>query len=125
PFDDEQVDSVEAGLKMALLDRSLFLNTAVFHNRYEDIQLSVFTGYDSNGDGVDDAFLGDFTNAGKGTVNGVEVEYQWMAGEHFAITGNLAWLDAKYDEFISAAVNIADSQVFTNAPEYSGTVNLE
>jgi iron complex outermembrane receptor protein len=125
PFDDEQVDSVEAGLKMALLDRSLFLNTAVFHNRYEDIQLSVFTGYDSNGDGVDDAFLGDFTNAGKGTVNGVEVEYQWMPGEHFAITGNLAWLDAKYDEFISAAVNIADSQVFTNAPEYSGTVNLE
>ena len=125
PFNDEQVDSVEAGLKMGLLDQSLFLNLAAFQNKYEDIQLSVFTGYDSNGDGVDDAFLGDFTNAGKGTVNGVEVEYQWMPGEHFAVTGNLAWLDAKYDEFISSAVNIADSQVFTNAPEYSGTVNVE
>ena len=37
-----------------------------FHNKYEDIQLSVFTSYDSNGDGVNDAFFGDFTNAGSG-----------------------------------------------------------
>ena len=48
--------------------RRLFLNLAAFHNKYEDIQLSVFTAFDSNGDGVDDAFFGDFTNAGTGTV---------------------------------------------------------
>ncbi len=103
PFDDESVDSFEIGAKLGLLDQRLFLNLAAFHNKYDDIQLSVFTGYDSNGDGVDDAFLGDFTNAGKGTVNGVEVEYQWLPTEHWLISGNLAWLDAKYDEFISAA----------------------
>ncbi len=125
PFDDEQVDSFEIGAKMALLDQSLFLNLAAFHNNYKDIQLSVFTAYDSNGDGTDDAFFGDFTNAGKGTVQGFEVEYQWLVGGGFSVSGNLAWLDAKYDEFRFAGVNIANEQEFTNAPDFSGALNLE
>ncbi|WP_028770299.1 TonB-dependent receptor [Silanimonas lenta] len=125
PFDDEVVDSLEVGAKMGLLDQRLFLNLAAFHNRYKDIQLSVFTAYDSNGDGVDDAFFGDFTNAGRGTIRGVEVEYQWLLGGGFSISGNLAWLDAKYDEFRFAGVDIANEQEFTNAPEFSGALNLE
>ncbi|QNP41909.1 TonB-dependent receptor [Lysobacter solisilvae (ex Woo and Kim 2020)] len=125
PFQDEQVDSFEVGSKMAFLDNSLFLNLAAFHNKYDDIQLSIFTAYDSNGDGTDDAFFGDFTNAGSGTINGAEVEYQWLPGEHWAISGNLAWLDAKFDEYIFKGVNIANQQEITNAPEFSGAVNLE
>ena len=125
PFDDEQVDSLEVGAKMAFLDNRLFLNLSAFHNTYKDIQLSVFTAFDSNGDGVDDAFFGDFTNAGEGTVNGLEVEYQWLPSEHWAITGNLAWLDAKYDEYIFKNTNIANQQDFTNAPEFSGALNVE
>ncbi|QSX75574.1 TonB-dependent receptor [Lysobacter arenosi] len=125
PFDDESVDSYEIGSKMAFLNQTLFLNLAAFHNKYEDIQLSVFTSYDSNGDGTNDAFFGDFTNAGKGTVEGVEVEYQWLPTPNWLISGNLAWLDAKYDEFIYAGVNIADEQEFTNAPDFSGAINLE
>jgi iron complex outermembrane receptor protein len=125
PFDDEVVDSFEIGSKMSFLDNSFFLNLAYFHNQYEDIQLSVFTSYDSNGDGTNDAFFGDFTNAGSGTVNGLEVEYQWLPTANWAISGNLAWLDAKYDEFIYAGTNIADEQEFTNAPEFSGALNVE
>jgi len=125
PFDDESVDSYEIGTKMAFMDQTMFLNLAAFHNKYKDIQLSVFTAYDSNGDGVDDAFFGDFTNAGSGTVEGVEVEYQWLPTTHWLISGNLAWLDAKYDEFMYAGVNIADEQEFTNAPEFSGALNVE
>ena len=123
PFNDESVDSYEIGTKMALLDNTLFLNVAGFHNRYKDIQLSVFTSYTlPNGS---QSFFGDFTNAGRGTVNGAEVEYQWLPTEHWSISGNLAWLDAKYDEFMSRGVNIADTQEFTNAPEFSGALNVE
>ncbi|MFC5578729.1 TonB-dependent receptor [Lysobacter niabensis] len=123
PFDDESVDSLEIGTKMGLLDQTLFLNLAAFHNVYKDIQLSVFTQYiDAAGN---PQFFGDFTNAGKGTIDGAEVEYQWLPTEHWAISGNLAWLDAKYDEFITAGVNVADNQKFTNAPEFSGAVNVE
>ena len=123
PFDDEQVDSFEIGSKMSFLDQRLFLNLSAFHNKYEDIQLSVFTSYTlPNGS---QSFFGDFTNAGKGTVNGVEVEYQFLPTANWLISGNLAWLDAKYDEFISSGVNIADTQYFTNAPEFSGALNVE
>jgi len=125
PFDDEVVDSYEIGSKMSFLDQRLFLNVSAFHNKYKDIQLSVFTAYDSNGDGTNDAFFGDFTNAGEGTVNGVEVEYQFLPTAHWLISGNLAYLDAKYDKFIYAGVDIADEQDFTNAPEFSGALNVE
>ena len=123
PFDDESVDSFEIGSKMAFFDQTLFLNLAAFHNIYKDIQLSVFTSYQLPGGGS--SFFGDFTNAGKGTVNGVEVEYQWLPNQNWLISGNLAWLDAKYDEFITSGVNVADSQRFTNAPEFSGALNVE
>ncbi len=125
PFDDEVVDSFEAGAKMSFLDQRLFLNVSAFHNKYEDIQLSVFTSYDSDGNGSLDAFFGDFTNAGSGTVNGVEVEYQWLPTRNWLISGNFAYLDAKYDEFIYLGQNIADEQEFTNAPEFSGAFNVE
>ncbi len=123
PFDDESVDSFEIGSKMSFLDQRLFLNLSAFHNKYEDIQLSVFTSYTlPNGS---QSFFGDFTNAGKGTVNGVEVEYQFLPTANWLISGNLAWLDAKYDEFFTSGVNVADSQYFTNAPEFSGALNVE
>jgi iron complex outermembrane receptor protein len=119
PFDDEQVDSFEVGAKMGLLDQRLFLNLAAFHNKYEDIQLSVFTANPAGG------FFGDFTNAGQGTVQGIEAEYQWLLSDGFTLSGNLAWLDAAYDEFLFAGVDIANEQEFTNAPKFSGAINLE
>ncbi|WP_340648023.1 TonB-dependent receptor [Pseudoxanthomonas winnipegensis] len=123
PFDDEQVDSYEIGSKMGLLDGRAFLNLAYFYNKYKDIQLSVFTQYQLPNGSY--SFFGDFTNAGKGTVQGVEVEYQFLPTRHWLISGNLAWLEAKYDEFMSGGVNIAKTQYFTNAPKYSGALNVE
>ncbi|WP_368564932.1 TonB-dependent receptor [Pseudoxanthomonas sp. UTMC 1351] len=123
PFDDEKVDSYEIGSKMSFLDQRMFLNLAYFYNKYEDIQLSVFTSYTlPNGS---QSFFGDFTNAGKGTVQGLEVEYQFLPTQNWLISGNLAWLDAQYDEFMTAGVNVADTQEFTNAPEFSGALNVE
>ena len=123
PFDDEQVDSFEIGSKMAFLDDRLFLNLAAFHNKYENMQVSIFTQY--TGANGQPAFFGDFMNAGEGTVNGAEFEYQFLPNEHWAITGNLAWLDAKYDVYMIEGYNVADQQEFTNAPEFSGAVNVE
>ncbi|HSD17806.1 MAG TPA: TonB-dependent receptor [Thermomonas sp.] len=123
PFQDEQVDSYEVGTKMGLLDQRLFLNLSAFHNKYKDIQLSIFTEY-TTPQGVK-AFFGDFTNAGEGTINGFEAEYQWLATDNFTISGNLAWLDAEFDTYMFKSVNIADQQEFTNAPDFSGALNAE
>jgi len=124
PFDDESVTSFEIGSKQSFNDASVFLNASLFHNQYKDIQLSVFSAYDSNGDGTDDAFFGDFTNAGKATVQGLELELQWLATERLSISGNAAWLDAEYDEFITRGVDVSDAQIMTNAPKLSGALTL-
>ncbi len=123
PFQDEQVDSYEIGSKMGLLDQTLFLNLAAFHNRYKDIQLSIFTEYTTPTG--QKAFFGDFTNAGSGTVQGLEIEYQWLPTRQFVLSGNLAWLDARFDTYMFKGVNIASQQEFTNAPRFSGALNLE
>jgi iron complex outermembrane receptor protein len=48
-----------------------------------------------------------------------------MATDNFNISGNLAWLDAKFDTYMFKNVNIADQQEFTNAPDFSGALNAE
>lgn len=123
PFADETLDSLELGAKMILDDGRLELNTAVFHNKYKNVQLSVFTSYtQANGQ---PGFFGDFTNAGKATINGAEMEVLWMPATDWRISGNLAALDAKYDEYIDKGVNVADQKKFTNTPKFQASLNLE
>ncbi len=122
PFEDEQVTTFELGAKMAFADQRWFLNAAYFNSDYKDIQLSIFTTIPNSNP---PAFFGDFTNAGKASVQGLELEFFGQLTDNLSLQGNLAWLDAEYDEFISRGVNIADTQKFTNAPEYSGAIALQ
>ncbi len=124
-IEDEQLDSIEVGSKLALLDERLFLNLALFHNKYDDIQLTVGTTYDSNGDGLHDRVFADYFNAGDASVSGMEAEFQWLPTPHWLLSGHLAWLDAQYDRFIDRGVDTASSRHFVNAPEYSGSLNVE
>ena len=123
PIQDEKVQSFELGSKMTFFDDSLLMNTALFHNIYSNIQLSVFSSYTlPNGT---QGFFGDFTNAGKGHIDGLEEEFAWKPVENWTFSGNFAYLHTKYTDFESGGVNIADTQRFTNAPKWSGGLNLE
>ena len=123
PIDDEKVQSYELGSKMTFFDDRLMMNTALYRNVYSNIQLSVFTSYTlPNGQ---QGFFGDFTNAGKGHIDGLEEEFAWMPSENTTLRGNLAWMHTKYTRFMSGGVNIADTQKFTNAPKFSGGLTLE
>jgi len=127
PFDDEVLTVAEVGIKSVLADRSLVLNTALFYGKYDDIQVSTFTAYDSNGDGAADAFFGNFLNAGNATMKGLEVEFDWSSqtADWFGISGNISWLDSKPDDFLDANRDgFVDTQVITNAPEYTGSLRL-
>ena len=127
PFEDEVLTVAEVGIKSLLANRSLVLNTAVFYGEYEDIQVSTFTSFDSNGDGSDDAFFGNFVNAGNATMKGVEVEFDWTspAAHWFGLSGNISYLDASPDDFLDENNDdFVDTQVISNAPEVTGALNL-
>jgi iron complex outermembrane receptor protein len=123
PISDEKVQSFELGSKMTFFDDALMMNTALFHNIYSNIQLSVFTSYTlPNGS---QGFFGDFTNAGKGHIDGLEEEFAWKPSEDWKFSGQFAYLHTKYTEFLTRGVNVADQQKFTNAPKWSGGLSLE
>ena len=122
PYRDETLDALEVGMKYAAPDDTFDVNVALFHNRYKDIQLSVFTSYTQPG-GLP-GFYGDFTNAGKATVQGAEFEFSWRPNRQWEVNGFLAFLDAKYKEFISGGQDIAATQKFSNTPRKQLGLNL-
>jgi iron complex outermembrane receptor protein len=123
PFDDEVMTVAELGVKSVLANRSLVLNGAVFYGKYTDVQVSTFTSYDADGDGEDDAFFGNFINAGDATIKGAELEYNWASNSWFGLSGFLAYLDATPDEFLDEnGDGFVDTQVITNAPELTGAI---
>jgi iron complex outermembrane receptor protein len=125
PFDDEVMTVAELGVKSVLADRKLVLNAAVFYGDYTDIQVSTFTSYDANGDGVDDAFFGNFLNAGDATIQGLEVEYAYASDSWYGLSGYLAYLDAEPDSFLDENNDgFVDTQVISNAPEWTGAIRF-
>ncbi|MEO8381269.1 MAG: TonB-dependent receptor [Acidobacteriota bacterium] len=123
PFDDEVLTVGEVGIKSLLADGQLVLNSALFHGKYEDIQVSTFTAFDANGDGVEESFFGNFINAGNATMNGVEVEFDATprAIDWLAVNGFVSYLDLAPDEFLDANHDtFVDTQVITNAPKWTG-----
>ncbi|HSN56659.1 MAG TPA: TonB-dependent receptor [Candidatus Sulfomarinibacteraceae bacterium] len=125
PFDDEVMTVAEVGVKSVLANRRLVLNTAVFYGEYTDIQVSTFTSYDSNGDGTEDAFYGNFLNAGDATIQGLEVEYAYASDSWYGLSGFLAYLDAEPDSFLDENNDgFVDTQVITNAPEWTGAIRF-
>ncbi len=124
----ETVDSFELGWKASLLDRRLNISLAGFLSDYKNIQIPGSRGFDTDGDGVSDTFVGVTTNAAKASINGIEFEANALVGRDFAGDGSrlnfnmaVGYVDAKYDEYISGGVDISDMVSIQNTPEW--TVN--
>lgn len=117
PYSAEEVTSYEIGAKMMLLDNRLQLNTALFSNDHEDMQLSIFL--------AQGAAASDVRNAGKATIQGFELEALYAMTEN--VTGRLSYgyLDTEYDEFIELGQNVADNRAFPHAPETTLTAGLD
>lgn len=121
-YDPETVVTYELGAKPSFGNR-LQLSMALFYSQYRDIQLSIFTGIDTDGDGINDAFFGDFTNAGKGRIQGAELEFSWAATKALRFSGNAAYLDASYQQYLSGGVNLAAERDFTDTPKLAASLN--
>ncbi|WP_018995902.1 TonB-dependent receptor [Hirschia maritima] len=119
-FGPEIVDSYEIGAKGLFFDNKLLLNSAIFLAEYEDQQITVQQGADSDNDGINDTFVSSVFNAGKSTYSGIELEGFFNATDALTFSGNIGYIDAQIDEILSAGVNIADNFVVQNTPEWTG-----
>lgn len=100
PYDPETLDNFEIGLKTIALEQRLNLNVAVFHGKYDDIQVTAQRSFtDDEGNPVVQRLT---LNAAEATTQGVEVELRARPFEGALVTGNLGYLDTEYDSFPTA-----------------------
>lgn len=95
-FEDEEVNSVELGAKMTLLDGAATLNLAAFYTEMSDLQVSSF---------VDSGFV--VGNAAESTSKGIEVEGKWLATGWLNFAASVGYLDSEYDDFPGAPCSAA------------------
>ena len=117
PYDAEKVDAYEVGVKSRLFDNRLSLNVAGFWNESKDMQLSVFTATGGTASYV--------LNAGKARVRGIEVEVTGQLADGLTLVGSMAYMNAKYKEFLDGGVDVADNRAFIHSPKWQGNVSLD
>ena len=132
-FDPETVDSYEVGYKASLLDNRLNISIAGFLGQYKNVQIPGSVGFDSNGDGINDSFIGITSNAASADINGIEFEGSALAGRDFAGEGSrftvnwsLGVIDAKFNTFIDAfGRDVASQRVFQNTPDITAHMGFD
>jgi len=104
----------EAGLKTTLGGGRARLNLALFHTDYTDLQVQITIR----------PGVVDISNAAAATIRGAELEGAWQLTGGLRLGGHLAWLDARYDEYVAVGVGGVTGDVagrrLSNAPEWSG-----
>lgn len=93
PFKSETADNYEIGFKGRFLDNTLVWNTAAYIQTYDDYQVEI---QDDIGPG------NSVLNAARVEIQGIETDFQWLATENLLIDGNVAYVDARWDDYKDA-----------------------
>lgn len=89
-YGSETAEGFEGGVRTTLLDGMLRMNLTGYHYVFDDLQVNAFNAATTS-----------FTvqNAAELTTKGVEADFEWLATEQLMLRGNLAYNNARYDEF--------------------------
>jgi iron complex outermembrane receptor protein len=129
-YDPEIVESYEAGLKGAVLDRRLRFTTAAFYTEYMGQQITT-QRVNPAGTGV----VSFVDNVGSSTIYGWEFEGQAQFTERLSANVALGYTKAEFDKFLAFVPNptappafiqadVADQRQFQNTPKWTGNVSL-
>jgi iron complex outermembrane recepter protein len=99
PFNPEELESYELGVKSDFFNRTLRVNAAVFFSDYTDLLLSL-NSCPQYGLGVPCQLV---TNAGDAEMKGAELEVNWRPLDGLMIDGSWSKLDFKYTRINPAA----------------------
>jgi iron complex outermembrane receptor protein len=99
PFDPEELQSYELGLKSDLFDRRMRLNASVFYSEYQDLQLTL-ASCPQFGAGLPCAVV---ANAGDAEVKGAELELVIVPLDRLSIDASASYLDFEYTSINPAA----------------------
>ncbi|RYF93998.1 MAG: TonB-dependent receptor [Caulobacteraceae bacterium] len=98
PYDPEQMNSWEAGLKSRFWENKVLVNFTVFTNDYQDFQARVSGTVTDPGTGLPSPEL-TVINAGSLKLSGAELEASIRPIEGLLLDAQVGYLNAKYDGF--------------------------
>lgn len=121
PFDDEDVDAFEIGLKSTIADGRLRLNAALFNSNHNDYQVQSFSVLPNGGTALT------VTNAAEVTSKGFEMDLQWLATDWLQLWAAYGYTDASFDSFKDCAAGGADctGNSPANAPKNSYSLGAD
>ena len=96
PFEEEEIDSFELGLKLDAWDNRLRINAALFQMDYAEMQLFVAR---PDPDPTNIGSLQGVTNAGASTIDGVELELSLLPAEGWLINFSASLADGEFEKF--------------------------
>jgi iron complex outermembrane recepter protein len=119
----ETANSYEVGAKNTLMDGRLILNLAAFYAEYNNFQAN-------NPDIVAGVLVTRFTNAGKISTQGVELDMLLRPMDDLNISGGLAYTDAKVDQFKLPTNGVITGVVPSGtqlpyAPKWKGSLGVD
>jgi len=104
-YDPEYLDSYEVGLKTLLADRRVRLNTAVFYNKYTDIQVLL----------IREATVV-IDNAAESTIYGLEIDLEAQPTDALFLRGSLGLMENEFDEWSDDTGDFTDRKL-RNSPD--------
>ena len=112
PFDPEELDAYELGVKSTLADGRLRLNAAAYYNDWRDFQAFIT----ENRSGINVIVL---SNAGDAEVKGFEAEIAFAPVDGLDLTLGANWMDTEITKFntVPGAVDATGNEL-ANAPEW-------
>lgn len=124
PYDPQESKTYELGSKASLWDGRAQVNGAIFLNEITDMLIPQL---------VPGSTSSYWTNAGKATNRGLELEVVVIPLEDWRVQVGYSWLDAKFDEYYDNALNIPERPLIDTAnnrlpswtPEHTLNVNVD
>ncbi|WP_336970740.1 TonB-dependent receptor [Sphingobium aromaticiconvertens] len=107
-LDSETVDSFEVGAKTALMNRTLFVDGALFYYQYDNFQTTVQQGTQ---------FV--LTNAGKAESYGFEGQLRWVPSDAITLFATYAYNHSRFK------TGVRDGNHFRLSPDHSASFGAE
>ncbi len=115
-FGPEEAATVEIGFKADLADNTLRLNGAIFTTDYDELQFTYRSGVAPY-----------LANAGKASIDGLELEMTWLPSANWVVDGGIGYLDAFVDElreFSVVATGVEAGNRLPYTPEWQYNLGI-
>ncbi len=114
-FGEEQLWTLETGVKSSLFDDALRLNASVFYSLRDDQQVRTSLQL-VPGDPASFVFFTD--NAAEGETFGLEADLRWFVSDYWELYTSIGLLDASFDEFMAPQGDLSGRDQ-AHAPRYT------